>query len=250
MATLELTSEEKDRLLVQRQQAIDALVSYISKLLKANEGMDNEKTISLDTFREYISSGGEVKVNSVSVLQAERAMELMDFFKADYFFLNRKPNEEGADYIMFMTREDQQESVDKALETLEFEHNTHLTWIKIEDFLRLNVGNELCRITINREDVTALSQELDDTGLMFSINFLDDDRADVYFHAYDRAQMTECIDSVYEKLGIKPDYKQIELTIDSAYEADKIAKDKERPENTETNSHTVQRYLAFDGLTH
>ena len=126
MATLELTSEEKDRLLVQRQQTIDALVSYISKLLKANEGMDNEKTISLDTFREYISSGGEVKVNSVSVLQAERAMELMDFFKADYFFLNRKPNEEGADYIMFMTREDQQESVDKALETLEFEHKDHL----------------------------------------------------------------------------------------------------------------------------
>ena len=249
MPILEITNEEKDRLLAQRQQAIEALVSYISKLLREREGMDNEKTISLDMFRDYIASGEDVKVNSVNVLQQERAMELMDFFKVDYFFLNRKPNEEGADYIMFMTREDQQESVDKALEALEFEHNTHLTWIKIEDFLRLNIGNELCRITINREDVTALSQELDDTGIMFSINFLADDRSDVYFHAYDREQMTECIDRVYEKLGIKADYRPRELTIDSAYDAEKIANDKERPENTETNSHPVQRHLAFDGLS-
>ena len=229
-----ITEEDKDTLLAQRQQTIEALLQYIASILDKRGA--EEIANSLRAFSDHVAQGGDLKVQRIHVHQAQRARELMDFFKVDYIPLAAETEENG-DYITLLTRSDQEESVDKAMEVLEFEKNTHLVWIGIEDFLRLNIGNTLGRITIERGQVTALSQVLDDTGLMFSVNFLADERADVYFHEYDRDQMRECIDCVYKTLGIERAIDVSRVSIDSAYTAERIAQDKERDEHTHQNTH-------------
>ena len=197
-----ITEEEKDTLLAQRQQTIEALLQYIASIL--NERGADEAAGRLTRFYDYVKDGGELKVKKVKTSQAQRARELMDFFKVDHYQLADETGESG-DYCTYLFREDQSESMDKVAEYLEFENNTHLVWIEVDDFLRLNVGNTLCRVTIAREQVSSLTQVLDDTGLMFSVNFLVDERADVYFHEYDKEQMKDCIGHVYGLLGIDSD---------------------------------------------
>ena len=136
--------------------------------------------------------------------------------------------------------------MDKVAEYLEFENNTHLVWIEVDDFLRLNVGNTLCRVTIAREQVSSLTQVLDDTGLMFSVNFLVDERADVYFHEYDKEQMKDCIGHVYGLLGIDKDISIERINIDSAYTAQRLADDKERNEHSHQKPHS---HHAFNSLS-
>ena len=238
-----ITEEEKDTLLAQRQQTIEALLQYIASIL--NERGADEAAGRLTRFYDYVKDGGELKIKKVKTSQAQRARELMDFFKVDHYQLADETGESG-DYCTYLFREDQAESMDKVAEYLEFENNTHLVWIEVDDFLRLNVGNTLCRVTIAREQVSSLTQVLDDTGLMFSVNFLVDERADVYFHEYDKEQMKDCIGHVYGLLGIDKDISIERINIDSAYTAQRLADDKERNEHSHQKSHS---HHAFNSLS-
>lgn len=242
-----ITEQEKDRLLAERQQMIEALLNYINNLLRERFDAGDSKALSIKDLSEYISEGGDVSTHRIDVLKSERAMELFDFFKVNYVALSRHENEQGADYIDFVTRDDEAEKVGKAMETLEFERNTHLCWIGVEDFLRQCVGDCVDRFTIPQDKTSDLTQELNDSAMLFSINFLMNGKADVYFRHEDRQQMTECAIRALERSDISEDIRISEHKIDSVYTAQEMAGDKDRSER-QHNKH--KRHLNFGGLAH
>ena len=241
-----ITEQEKDRLLVERQQMIEALLNYINNLLRERYDAGDTKALSVKDLTEYMAEGGRVRTRRIDVLQAERAMELFDFFKVNYLALSRHKNEQGADYIDFVTREDQAGSADKALEVLEFSRNTHLCWIGVEDFLQSSIGQTVERYTIPQDLAADVTQELNDTGIIFSINFMANDKADVYFRPQDRQPMTECAIRALERAEIPDDMRISEHRIDSEYTAKRLATETDREER----QHVRRRHACFAGLSH
>ena len=229
MSLINITEEEKDRLLVQRQRTIDALLDFVGKLLKEREGAENEHVLKIETLRQHVANGGEIATYDIDAAKADRAMKLMEFFKVDHFATNHNAGEEGSDYITVLTRDDQSEEVSKVMDAIRFDENAHLLWLGIEDYLRYSVGHTVERITIPSEQIAELTTALDNTDLIFSVNFLTEDKADVYFMPGDRTQMIDAVNTVRERHGIYRDPKIRDIEIDSAYTAEKLARDTDRP---------------------
>ena len=220
---------ERDYLIGQSQKIIEALLQYISA--SQNEHAGGEVVNTISRFSDYVSSGGELKLDMINANQEQRARELMDLFKADYF----TPSNENGEYCAFLTRSDQKKIVGKVMDALDFERLTDLTWINTEDFLRYNMGNNLAHFTLPDAQLPYLTDELTGSGLMFSALLKQDDQADVYYYAYDREQMQECLDRVCEKLGIEKDIPVKEVKIEDSLTVDTILSQKKEPTNQNTD---------------
>lgn len=228
MSLIELVNNEQDRLRAEHQKTVEALLDFISELLRERFPDEIEMNRNIADFHEYVLDGGELVTYGFGVSLLDHVREVFDFYKVDHVEIIRDRAEDPYEGLAVITRADQDTDAKKAAELIEFEQDRGLLWVGLEDFLVKNMEKDVISYRIDADDLVYLKDELAESGLMFSVNFLEDGGADVYYKADDRGRMDECRQRFCEKLNIENDHKCQETKLDSSYRVDSILSESRR----------------------
>lgn len=190
-----------EKLSIERLKSLQDLLKLFSDLAKDKEqSFYVTASPALKALENHVEEGGDLRCHDIDMENADRFAQLLQFYKVPYFGIEQEINDQMKVY--FITRDVDEERLNKVVNHLDFELRTRLGWIGVEDFFNINEGKTAYKVNLTDEELPPFADSVFNKDVRFTIEFLSDGGVDIYFMPESKEGMESCLKEMAEVLGI------------------------------------------------